>query len=216
MSTGWGWKLAEDPDDVVNFLGGCGPYGHPVKAAQVTAMWNGASRDFHVFYQPGTADQPLGNWGWKLAPDADDVMNFLSGTGPYCQPVKEAHVAALWRDGGPEFYVFYTMDLVPARIVDCQVQPAAGGAPGWSRLHLKWRYCDPGERPVKLLVSVFHEEWHWKNIMPDGQSCAIVTPDRVSEADVMVLRLYKGPHKIVFHAYYADHEELEYAFERLL
>jgi hypothetical protein len=216
MSGGWGWKLANDPDDVVNFLSGCGPYARPVKSAQITAMWAGGGSEFHVFYQPGGADQPQGNWAWKLSADADDAMDFLNGTGAYCQPVKDSHVTALWRDGVPEFYVFYTMEQVPARIIDCQVQPAAAAAPGWSRLHLQWRYCEPGVRPEKLLVTVYHEEWHWKNIMPSAQPCALVAPDRITEADVMVLKLYKGPHKIVFHAYYPDHSELEYAFERLL
>ncbi len=81
MSGGWGWKLANDPDDVVNFLSGCGPDARPVKSAQITAMWAGSRSEFHVFYQPGGADQPQGNWAWKLSANAGDAMDFLNGTG---------------------------------------------------------------------------------------------------------------------------------------
>lgn len=213
---GWGWKLATDPDDVINFLNGCGPYERPVKDAHVTAVWDGSRVTFHAFYQTGAAGQPPGSWGWKKATDPDDALSFLNGTGAYCQPVKEAKLASVRQGDQPEFYIFYTMELVPARVIDCRVLEATGGAPGFARLRLGWRYCDPGERPQRLLVTVYHEEQHWKNIMPDGQACTVAHPERATQADVMVLRLYKGPHKIVLRASYADHADLEYAFERLL
>lgn len=213
--SGWGWKLATDPDDVVNFLSGCGGYTQPIKDAHVTAMWGGGHTAFHCFYQPGDSSQMPASWGWKLSNDPDDVMNFLSGTGAYCQPVKDAHVAACVKDGAPEFYVFYTYELVPARVVDCSIVSTTGPHTEFPRLKLAWTYC-VGERPEKLTLSVHRSKGsQWINVMPDKQPFNVARPEVTTEADVLLFQLDKGPHKITFCARYHDRAEIEYTFDRL-
>ncbi len=103
----WGWKLATDVDDVHNFINGKGAYQHPVKDARISLMWKGNHPEFYVFYQAGTAPHDSGLWGWKLATDPDDVMNFLNGTGAYQRPVTAARIAAMEKEGHTEYYVFY-------------------------------------------------------------------------------------------------------------
>lgn len=52
QTSGWGWKKASDPDDVINFLGGQGAYTHPVKASKVVGVWKKTSTEYYVFYIP--------------------------------------------------------------------------------------------------------------------------------------------------------------------
>ena len=105
---GWGWKLATDPDDVHHFLSGSGSYMHPVKEAQIAVFWKVNHREFYVFYKnPEYDEQISANWGWKLATDPSDAMNFLNGTNGYSHPVTTARITALKRDGQEEFYIFY-------------------------------------------------------------------------------------------------------------
>ena len=47
------------------------------------------------------------SWGWKLATEPDDAMNFLNGTGAYQTPVKDAKICAVWKGTHLEFYIFY-------------------------------------------------------------------------------------------------------------
>jgi hypothetical protein len=103
----WGWKLATSPDDVMNFLNGVGAYQAPVSAARICAMWKGNHPEFYVFYQRHQPPEPAGGWGWKLATDPDDVQHFLCGSGSYAHPIKEAQIAAFWKENHCEFYVFY-------------------------------------------------------------------------------------------------------------
>src|SRR5713226_872529 len=118
----WGWKRAETPDDVMKFLNGTAPYTRPVAEARITATWKGTYADFIVFYVPGSAGQPSGNWGWKKAVGASDAINFLNGQG-YPQPVANAEIAAVQPGTIPEFYIFYQY----------QTTAAPTGSWGWKR-----------------------------------------------------------------------------------
>jgi hypothetical protein len=102
----WVWKKATDPDDVMNFLNGKGTYGHAVKAARICSISHSSWVEFFVFYQSGTARTKAG-WGWKLATDADDVINFINGTGAYHSPLKDAWICSVTNVGHDGFYVFY-------------------------------------------------------------------------------------------------------------
>ena len=104
---GWGWKLATDPHDVHNFLNGAEGYSQPVGDAQICAMWRDGHREFYVFYRRPAAGEEVDSWGWKLAPDPGDAMDFLNGTGAYSRPVGTARIASIERDGAQEYYVFY-------------------------------------------------------------------------------------------------------------
>ncbi len=101
----WGWKLATSVDDAFAFLNGTSPYTSPVSAARICAMWKGNHPEFYIFYQRN--EKPTGGWGWKLATDPDDVQQILSGSGSYTRPVREAQIAAFWKENHSEFYVFY-------------------------------------------------------------------------------------------------------------
>lgn len=54
---GWGWKMATDPDDVKNFLGGEGSYSTPVKEAKVVAVNKNTYTEYYVFYKKGAAKE---------------------------------------------------------------------------------------------------------------------------------------------------------------
>lgn len=105
--TSWGWKLATSPDDALNFLNGTGAYEQPVSAARIGAIWKDGHAEFYVFYRREVQPSPSLSWGWKLATEPDDVLNFLRGSGGYANPVKDAQIAAFWRENHAEFYVFY-------------------------------------------------------------------------------------------------------------
>ena len=114
---GWGWKLATNPDDVYHFLNGTGGYTQPVKDAQIAAMWKGNHPEFYIFYQRPTAgERAIASWGWKLALDPSDAMNFLNGTGGYRHPVTTARIAALEKDDHDEFYIFYQKAAIGSSI----------------------------------------------------------------------------------------------------
>lgn len=103
----WGWKLATTPDDALNFLNGTGAYEQPVSAARICAIWKDNHAEFYVFYHRDKQPSSPASWGWKLATEPDDVLNFLSGSGGYANPVKDAQIAAFWKENHAEFYVFY-------------------------------------------------------------------------------------------------------------
>lgn len=103
----WGWKLATDPNDVIDFLNGSGAYDSPVGEARISAIWKGSHAEFYTFYRQQTGSGSAGGWGWKLATDPDDVRDFLNGAGGYTQPVKDTQIAAMWKGNHPEFYIFY-------------------------------------------------------------------------------------------------------------
>lgn len=106
VNTTWGWKLATSIDDAFNFLNGIAPYQSPVSTARICAMWKETHPEFYIFYKR-SKQLKTGGWGWKLATDPDDVQHFLSGSGSYMHPVKEAQIAAFWKVNHREFYVFY-------------------------------------------------------------------------------------------------------------
>ncbi len=210
----WGWKLATDPDDVMNFINGCNGYDHPVKAAHVTAVRNGEQIAFHVFYQPGAPGQPPGHWGWKKSADPADAIAFLNGADPYCLAPEQAIVAAASQNGVPEFYIFYTYPLVPARITDCKVMAVFTGA--FPRVRLGWTTCE-GEPPQKMKITVFRSVGsRWENVMPHGEPCVVNRPKTTTAVDVLLAKQSKGPHKFVFCASYANHDEIEYTFDRMI
>lgn len=104
---GWGWKRADNPDDVTNFLNGKRPYSRAVTNARITATLNKGKIDFIVYYEKTKNPQSPGNWRWKKFQDPDDVLRLINGTGSYKYPAKEAMVCAVWYKTHPEFYVFY-------------------------------------------------------------------------------------------------------------
>jgi hypothetical protein len=107
QTSGWGWKKATDPNDVINFLNGKAPYKQKITKAEISAVNKGTYLEFIVFYQAGGPASTAGPWGWKKATDPNDVKNFLNGEGAYKRPVKEAKVAGVWKKTYTEYYVFY-------------------------------------------------------------------------------------------------------------
>ncbi len=103
----WGWKLATDPDDALQFLNGTGAYDRPVSEARISAIWKDGHVEFYIYYRRSPGGGDAGHWGWKLASDPNDAWHFLNGTGSYARPVSDAQIAALWRDGARLFYIFY-------------------------------------------------------------------------------------------------------------
>ena len=105
---GWGWKLATTPGDALAFLNGTGAYARPVRDAQIAALRTASHTAFYVFYRSLPAgESPAAGWGWKRAPDAQDAMAFLNGTGAYSHPVTTARIVAYDVDGRDEFVIFY-------------------------------------------------------------------------------------------------------------
>jgi hypothetical protein len=107
----WKWKLGRDLDDVLHLLNGETRYDRPVPDARVCMAWRGDHPQFWVFARKAAKIREphdgLGGWNWKLATDADDVLRFLSGDGPYGGPVAEAQIAAAWAGDHHRFYVFF-------------------------------------------------------------------------------------------------------------
>ena len=107
---GWGWKAATDADDVLSFLRGGGSAPGPVAEAQIAATWAGNHHRFYVFYRSavpgGEPETPRGDWGWRLATDAQDALGFLNG-GAAASPVTTARIATAHRDHHDEFFIFY-------------------------------------------------------------------------------------------------------------
>jgi hypothetical protein len=91
----------------MNFLNGAGAYQHPVEDAEICAVFTGNHLEFYVFYKAGIPGQSAGGWGWKLATEPDDAMNFLNGARAYQHPVKEAKICAVSKGSHLEFYIFY-------------------------------------------------------------------------------------------------------------
>ncbi len=106
----WGWKLATDPDDVINFLNGRPPYRHKIKDAEITAANRGSHIEFFIFYRSDRMTDPTGGWGWKLANNIDDVKNFMRGEGNYGKPPGQAKIVAVRRNAYTDFYIFYKKD----------------------------------------------------------------------------------------------------------
>ena len=94
----WGWKKATSIDDAYNFINGFAPYTEAKHVGDIA--WSNGS--FYIFYRgdmTGTAD-----WGWKVAPDNDDLWNFLNREAGYTgDPIAEAKVVAT----DTADYVFY-------------------------------------------------------------------------------------------------------------
>lgn len=107
QTSGWGWKMATDPDDVVNFLNSKAPYKQKITEAEITGVNKGAYLEFMVFYRTDGLVKKTGGWGWKKATTPDDVKNFLGGQGAYTHPVKAAKVVGVWKKTYTEYYVFY-------------------------------------------------------------------------------------------------------------
>jgi hypothetical protein len=103
----WGWKLATDPDDAVNFINGSGVYKQPVTDVKISLVNTTSHPEFYIFYQRDTNSPPPESWGWKLAKDAEDVGNFLNGMGPYKQPVIDARICGFSKGSKTEFHIFY-------------------------------------------------------------------------------------------------------------
>ena len=103
----WAWKLATSQDDALNFLNGTAAYEFSVSEARICAIWKGDHPEYYLFYRREKPLEPSASWGWKLATDPDDVRDFLSGSGAYTHPVKNAQIAAFWRESYCEFYIFY-------------------------------------------------------------------------------------------------------------
>ena len=103
----WAWKLATNQDDALNFLNGTGAYEHSVSETRICSIWKDDHPQYHLFYHQEKPQGSTASWGWKLATDPDDVRDFLSGSGVYTHPVKNAQIAAFWRESHSEFYVFY-------------------------------------------------------------------------------------------------------------
>lgn len=94
----WGWKKATTIDDAYNFINGFAPYTEARYVGDIA--WSDGS--FYIFYRgdmTGTAD-----WGWKLAPNNDDLWNFLNRQGAYTG-LPKAEVKVVATDTAD--YVFY-------------------------------------------------------------------------------------------------------------
>ncbi len=125
----WKWKLARSAEDVLHLLNGDTKHDHPVPDARLCMTWRGDHPRFWVFATKA-ARRPerhdgLGGWGQKKATQADDVMEFLNGAGPYPAPVRHMQIAATWVGDHHEFHVFYR-DPAPG-----QEPPPATGGWGW-------------------------------------------------------------------------------------
>lgn len=106
----WGWKLAPDPSDAMNFLNGTGGYRHPVTTARIAALEKDDHDEFYIFYQKAAVGSPISNWKWKLATTMDDAFNFVNGLGAYSQAVKGFDLTALWKGSHARFYIFPNQD----------------------------------------------------------------------------------------------------------
>jgi hypothetical protein len=117
----WGWKLATDADDALQFLRGGEPYLGPVGQTQIASAWAGDHQRFYVFYRhpvPGHEPVPVpGDWGWKLATGSQDALEYLNGGGAYAHPLTTARIATSHRHHNDELFIFYqrsaTADPVP-------------------------------------------------------------------------------------------------------
>jgi hypothetical protein len=101
----WGWKLATDPSDAINFLNGTNGYSHPVNIARITALKRDGQEEFYIFYQQAAEGEPISNWTWKLATTIDDAMNFVNGKGAYEHPVKGFEIGSFWTGDYSRFYI---------------------------------------------------------------------------------------------------------------
>lgn len=103
----WGWKQAPDIADADNFINGTGSYQNPVRDARIVSVWTGSKAQFYIFYQSGTGGRLFGGWGWKLAEDPGDAKNFVSGSGSYQNPVRDAEITGAYDGSKNLFYIFY-------------------------------------------------------------------------------------------------------------
>ncbi|MBP1468716.1 hypothetical protein EYB53_023580 [Candidatus Chloroploca sp. M-50] len=111
MMNTWAWKKATNPDDVTDFLNGCGNYTIPVDDARICSIWRDGFKEYYIFYRPGSVAAADGRWGWKLATDPDDVMHFVNGSGAYQAPVSDARISVVWTGSYLEFLVFYRREV---------------------------------------------------------------------------------------------------------
>ena len=116
----WGWKLATDPTDALNFINGAGTYQHPPSDLKITATGNGPHPSFYIFYQRDPGLLPAGGWGWKRATNVQDAWNFVNGTGGYSGAVSDVRICGVANAGHAEFHIFYRKSA-----------PARSGRWGW-------------------------------------------------------------------------------------
>jgi hypothetical protein len=53
----WGWKKSTDPDDVMDFLNGDGPYSDPVDDAIICSIWKDTYPEYYIFYRYGDKEK---------------------------------------------------------------------------------------------------------------------------------------------------------------
>ena len=70
------------------------------------------------------------SWGWKLATNPDDAMNFLNGTEPYSRPVRDVKICAVWKDGHQEFLIYYQKEA-PVASITLTLARTRGLCPSW-------------------------------------------------------------------------------------
>jgi len=101
-TSGWGYKLANTPEDAHNFLNRIGAYpGQPINKALLAYK---AQRSLYLFYRGRSSKA---SWGWKRATNVKDMRNFINGAGVYGEP-KEGTIGGL---NPHEILMFYRVDL---------------------------------------------------------------------------------------------------------
>jgi len=102
-----------------------------------------------------------------------------------------------------------------AGITSCHIVEASGGTAGFARLRLSWTYASTGEKPYRLLITVYRlQAGSWDNIMPSNRPFGVISPAHTTTADVTIFRLFSGDYRIVFKAFYSCNREREYTFEK--
>ncbi len=122
----WDWKLASDIDDAHNFINGLAPYSRPVQDADITAVSTGTETLYYIFYKPGTEEQVLGDWDWKLTSDISDAHDFINGHGAYSNPVKYSKITAVSTENKIFYYIFYKSGTPDEMLVS--IQPYTNGS----------------------------------------------------------------------------------------
>ncbi len=107
--TSWGWTLRNGPDDVIGFLNGTAPYTNArVTGVKISAVKNGNTYDFYVFYQNDSSSPALKGWGWKLATSKEDAWAFLNKQGAYKKvAVTDARICGQVKGNSAEIFIFY-------------------------------------------------------------------------------------------------------------
>lgn len=112
----WVWMKVTTPQQVYSHLNGSGPSPRPVEDARICVTWKDDHAEYYVFYKPGTPGHPAVRWGWKKSTTTDDVKDFLNGKGNYLYPVSTARIAAMKKNGAPEFHIFFKRAAIQGEI----------------------------------------------------------------------------------------------------